>query len=91
MNCQRFPDDDRGLAHQRYLDDKHASEQRVEDIAEQILGDSDLRERVWLGTDDRSEAIWEVLNQARREHGLDECQQEYLRELVDEEVSKEMV
>jgi hypothetical protein len=61
----------------------------VEDIAADIMAKNpDLATREWLGSDERSEAIWDLLNRARRENGLDDSQFEFLRGIIEDEVSK---
>jgi hypothetical protein len=89
MNYNKFPEDDRGLAKQRYEDEKAFSEQMVEDIAADIMAKSGFTTRKWLGSDERSEAIWDAVNDAARKNNLDSSQEEYLKNLIDGETSKQ--
>lgn len=61
---------------------RHASESRVERIATQIIRDERLATRVWEHEDERTDVLTALAFDAAKNNGLDDCQQDYLRQLL---------
>ena len=61
---------------------RYASEVRVERIASQIIRDNQLAMRVWEHEDERTDVLAAITSDAAKNNGLDDCQQDYLRQLL---------
>lgn len=66
----------------------HRSESRAERAAAELSKRLNLREREFSCRDERKEFLVDLAQDARREFGLDELQEGYLMDLLDDVLAK---
>ena len=70
--------------HQAAYQQRAASECRIERIADRLIDEHHLTTSEWECEDERTDTLADIRRATVREHGLDDCQEDFLRQLLED-------